>query len=294
MPAPLLGRLRPHINRFRLGSFEVTSILDGVMEMDSIHPPFGIDRPAEEVAASAKANLLPTNRLENSFTPNLVNTGEQLILFDVGLGSSGRARGAGQVRQLLSAAGYQPEDVDIVTLTHVHPDHIGGLYEADQPAFPNARYVIGRAEFDGWKDGATIPAQRQDNRNLFLKYVVPLAQKMVFLEPGDSVVPGIEAVEAFGHSAGHMAYHIESDGQAVLLWGDVTNHFVLSLQHPEWQVAYDDEPARATATRQRMLDMAATDRLLVLGHHMPFPSVGYVEKLNGIYRWTPAAYQVGG
>lgn len=294
MPAALFGRLRPQLNRFRLGSFEITTILDGAVDMDSISPPFGIDRPPEEVAASAQANLLPRDRLENSFAPNLVNTGEQLVLFDVGLGQLGRERGAGQARQLLSAAGYRPEDVDIVALTHVHPDHIGGLYEADQLAFPNARYVIGRVEFDAWKDGATIPSQRQDNRNLFLKYVVPLADNMIFLEPGDNIVPGIEAVEAYGHSAGHMAYHIESDGQAVLLWGDVTNHFVLSLQHPEWQVAYDDEPERAIATRLRMLEMTATDRLLVLGHHMPFPSVGYVEKLNGIYRWTPAAYQVGG
>lgn len=166
------------------------------------------------------------------------------------------------------------------------------MREGDDLAFPNARYVIGQREFDEWKSGANIPQQRHENRDLFMRLVVPLADNMTFLDPDQDVVPGIRAIASFGHSLGHMSYLVESEGKLCLIWGDVTNHYVFSFQKPDWRVAFDDDPAQATETRKRILDMAATDKLLVIGFHMPFPAVGYVALQNGGYRWVPASYQL--
>ncbi len=106
------------------------------------------------------------------------------------------------------------------------------------------------------------------------------------------VVPGLNAEAAFGHSLGHMMYRLESGGAQFLVWGDVANHYVYSLQHPDSTVGFDDDKDAAKATRKRVLDMVATDGLLVSGFHMPFPSIGYVEKHAGSYRWVPASYQM--
>ncbi len=288
MTAPLLGEARPTHHRFVLGGFEVTAVLDGRSVRQGVHPTFGHDRSEADVAAYAKARHLPADRYEAVFVPTLVNTGSALVLFDTGLGAMGRGSGAGGfLRERLREAGYAPEMVDVVALTHGHPDHIGGLVEDGAPAFPNARYAIGRAEYDGWVSGAAIPPNRATSRELFLKLVPPLAERIDFLEPGDSVVPGIEAVEAHGHSVGHMAFMVESAGKSVLLWGDVANHCVFSVERPQWQVGFDDDKARAVATRERILDWAASDALAVLGFHMPFPSVGFVERAADGYRFVP-------
>lgn len=290
--ADLKGAYRPTLHRFVLGEAEITTILDGTHIREGINPPFAMDRSEAEIADIAAANHLPAHGFENSYTPTVVSVGGQLVLFDTGFGPMGRDNGAGNLRRRLAVAGYAPEDIDVVAFTHCHPDHIAGVMEGAAPAYPNARYAIGRREYDAWNSGDGIPPQRAQNREMFLKLLPPLAEKMTFLEDGDTVVPGITAVAAFGHSLGHMMYRVESAGKSLLIWGDVTNHYVFSLQYPDSPVGFDDDKVMAVATRKRVLDMVAADGLLVSGHHMPFPSVGYVERLGGAYRWTPATYNL--
>ena len=292
MTAKMMGPIRATTHRFALGEAEVTTILDGVHQREGINPPFATDMSDEQIATTAAANNLPSHGFEHTYTPVVVNTGKELVLFDTGFGAGGRDSHAGLLRQRLAEVGYAPEDIDVVAFTHCHPDHISGVMEGDAPAFPNARYAIGRKEFDTWKSGYGIPAQRAQNRELFLKLIPPLADRMTFLEDGDSVVPGLTAEAAFGHSLGHMMFRLESAGKSLLIWGDVTNHYVFSLQHPESTLAFDDDKDAAKATRIRVLDMVANDGLLVAGHHMPFPSLGYVERSGGSYRWVPATYQL--
>ncbi len=292
MTASLMGIFRPTIHRFVLGEAEITTILDGSHVREGINPPFAMDKTEDEIATIAAANNLPATGFENSYTPTAVNIGGQLVLFDTGFGEGGRENHAGNLRRRLGVAGYAPEDVDVVAFTHCHPDHILGVMEAGAPAFPNARYVIGRREYDAWNAGDEIPSQREQNREMFLKLIPPLAPQMTFLEDGDSVVPGLTAEAAFGHSLGHMMYRVESAGKSLLIWGDVTNHYVFSLQYPESLVGFDDNKDMAIASRKRVLDMVATDGLLVSGHHMPFPSIGYVERHGTSYRWVPASYQL--
>ncbi|MEM6761277.1 MAG: MBL fold metallo-hydrolase [Pseudomonadota bacterium] len=292
MTAPLLGEARATHHRFVLGAFEVTSVLDGAGVRDGIHPIFGHDQSKETFAAYANERHMPADRYEHSFAPALVNTGEALVLFDAGLGAMGREGGAGLLTKRMAEAGIPAEAVDVVVITHSHPDHIAGLWEGAKPAFPNARYAIGQVEYDGWSSGEKIPEQRKINRDLFLKLLPPLAHKTTFLQPGDSVVPGITAVETYGHSVGHMSFMIESGGKSLFLWGDVANHFVFSVEKPEWGVSFDDLPEEAIATRKRVLDWAATDQLDILGFHMPFPALGRVERYGNSFRWVPESYRL--
>ena len=274
-----------------MGKFEITSILDGAFPM-AISPPFLLDKSNDEIPAIARSANLPTGQLENNFVPVLVNTPDALILIDTGFGQSFRDKGAGLLRPRLAEAGYKPEDIDIVALTHVHPDHIGGLWEDGELAFPNARHMIGRREFDAWASGVEIPEQRQKNRDMFLEVVAPLQDMFHFLEDGDEVAKGVVAEAAFGHSPGHLMFRVQSAGQQALIWGDIANHFVFSVGHPDSKVGFDDDKDMAVATRNRVLSDVADTGALVIGHHMPFPAVGFVERDGATYRWVPAAYQL--
>lgn len=292
MPAELLGDLHALVHRFVLGQFEVTTILDGAQRRPGISSLFGINQPPDAVYDQALAHKLPTAALESTYTPTLVNTGKELVLFDTGNGPARRSRGSGYLRDRLSLAGYKPEDVDVVAFTHMHPDHINGAWDGDDIVYPNARYVMGEQEYNAWSKGDAIPGRRADNLVLFNRLIPPLVDAMTFLKPGQDVVGGIRAVEAFGHSAGHLAYLVESDGKALLIWGDVANHYALSLQKPDWHVAMDDDRDMGVATRKRILDMVASDKLIAIGHHMPFPAVGYVDRVGAAYHWLPLTYQL--
>jgi glyoxylase-like metal-dependent hydrolase (beta-lactamase superfamily II) len=299
VPASMQGEMQPTIYRFKFGGFEIANIMDGKVIREGLHPSFGGDRAAQEAQELARANRIEANRYEHPFIPTIVNTGKQLILFDTGNGALRREHEQlrarlpdGHLVARLAAAGYKAEDIDVVVLTHGHPDHIGGLTEAGQPVFPKARYVFGAAEFDFWKRGENVREARKFNRELFVQIAVPLADRATFIKPGDEVVPGIRAVDAAGHSPGLMAFHIESESKRLLIWADTCIHYVMAIQRPEWHIDVDDDKDKAVATRKRILDMVASDQLFVAGFHMPFPGIGSVEKSAGGYRWVPVSYQL--
>jgi glyoxylase-like metal-dependent hydrolase (beta-lactamase superfamily II) len=288
---PADATTRPAVYRFMLGEFQVTALLDGYGQNDGPHPIFGMDQPAEAVHELARANFLPETRFENSYTPILVNTGSDLVLFDTG-NVPGRQPTTGNLVENMKAAGHAPEQVSVVVLTHMHGDHIGGLMTGGKPTFPNARYVTGRVEYDFWADDERLNGDRKDNAQLFRANVVPFAEKITFLEDDGEAVPGIRSVAAFGHSPGHMAYHLESGGERLLLWADTANHYVMSVQRPDWHVRFDMDKDAAIATRRRILDMAAAERIPVAGYHMPFPALGYIDRHPDRYLWVPASYQL--
>ena len=299
MPAAIQGEMQPTIYRFKLGGFEVATIMDSKVIRSGLTPSFGGEAGAAEVKALAAAARMDADRYEHPFTPMLVNTGKELVLFDTGNGSlsaeyeqmKGRLP-PGNLVARMAQAGYKPEDVDVVVLTHGHPDHIGGLTKGGQPVFPNARYVFAAAEFDFWNKGENIRESRKFNRELYMKIVVPLANRATMIKPGDEVVPGIRAVDAAGHSPGLLAFTIESEGKRLINWADTCNHYVVAIQRPDLHLDVDDDKEKAVATRKRILDMVTTDKLFVAGFHMPFPGLGWVEKTSGGYRWVPHSYQM--
>jgi glyoxylase-like metal-dependent hydrolase (beta-lactamase superfamily II) len=291
--------MQPTIYRFKLGGFEVATIMDSKVIRSGLTPSFGGEAGAAEVKALAAAARMDADRYEHPFTPMLVNTGKELVLFDTGNGSlsaeyeqmKGRLP-PGNLVARMAQAGYKPEDVDVVVLTHGHPDHIGGLTKGGQPVFPNARYMFGAAEFDFWNKGENIREARKFNRELYMKIVVPLANRATMIKPGDEVVPGIRAVDAAGHSPGLLAFTIESEGKRLINWADTCNHYVVAIQRPDLHLDVDDDKEKAVAARKRILDMVTTDKLFVAGFHMPFPGLGWVEKTSGGYRWVPHSYQM--
>jgi glyoxylase-like metal-dependent hydrolase (beta-lactamase superfamily II) len=284
---PLQGPASGGIRRVKLGGFEVTTLHDGHVTAGDPHAIYGTDQPKETVHALAEANLLPTNALVNNFTVTLVNTGRELVLFDTG-NSPSRGPTVGRTVARLAEAGIRPEQIGVVVVTHMHGDHIGGLMTDGKPTFPNARYVMGATEFDAWTKGG-VP---QDRAASVIPVVTPLADRTTFVAPGQSVVSGIEAVDAFGHSPGHMAYHIESEGRRLMITADLANHFVLSIQRPDWQVSFDMDKAAAAAARRRVLGMIAADRIPFVGYHMPFPAIGYLEAMGSGFRYVPESYQL--
>jgi glyoxylase-like metal-dependent hydrolase (beta-lactamase superfamily II) len=285
---PIQGSLRPGVRRFALGGFEVTTLHDGHVVADNPHGIFGTDQPERAVQALAEANFLPTTELVNNFTVTLVNTGSELVLFDTG-NAAARGPTRGHTLARLAEAGITPDQIDIVVITHMHGDHIGGVMTDGAPTFPNARYVMGAREYDAWTNGG-VPEDRAAG---IIPIVTPLAEKTAFIEPGQSVVSGIEAVEAFGHAPGHMCYHVESEGRRIMITADTANHFVFSLQRPDWEVRFDMDKAAAAATRKRVFGMIAAERIPFIGYHMPFPAIGYLEPMGVGFRYVPESYQFG-
>ncbi len=299
MPASMQGEMQPTIYRFKLGRFEVTPIMDSKVIRSGLSPAFGGEAAAAEVKALAAANRIEADRYEHPFTPIVVNTGKELVLFDTGNGSlsaeheqlKGRLP-PGHLVARLAQAGYRPEDVDVVVITHGHPDHIGGLTKGGQVVFPKARYVFGAADFDFWKKGENVREARKFNRELYVKICLPLADRTTFIKPGDEVVAGVHAVDAFGHSPGMLGFRLDSDGKQFLIWADTCGHYVMSLQRPDLHLDVDDDKEKAAATRKRILDMVVADKLFVAGFHMPFPGLGYIEKAGSAYRWVAHSYQL--
>lgn len=282
--AELKGVDIPVHARFKLGDFDVTTLLAGQRTVPGDpQGTFAMNVEKAEFEKVSKENFLPTDAAKFYFTPTVVNTGNELVLFDTGLG--GDVPG---ILAALASAGYTADQIDVVVITHMHPDHIGGMMAGGKPTFPNARYVTGSTEYDFWSP------KGEDNRigKLMISNVKPLAEKMTFVKGGDSVVSGITAVEAFGHTPGHMCYRIESNGQQLMLLADLANHYVWSLAHPDWEVRFDADKAGAAASRRKVLGMVAADRIPVIGYHLPFPALGYVETRGNGFHYVPATYQL--
>lgn len=265
-------------NTFTMGDFEVSTLLAGTRTVEGPQNIFGMNVSEEEFQTVSEANFIPTDKAQFFFTPTVVRSGSDIVLFDTGLS-------AGSITAPLAAAGIKPEDVTVVVITHMHGDHIGGLSGDDgNPTFANARYVTGQAEYDAWA--------KQDNDG-FKNKVQPLAEKMEFIGDGGSIISGITGMEAGGHTPGHMIYMLESGGRQVTLVADTANHYVWSLAYPEWEVKFDMDKAKAAATRKKVFDMLAADKVPFVGYHMPFPGMGYVEtRGEGGYRYVPASYQM--
>lgn len=274
--APIAGASIPPFSRVKLGEFDVTTLLAGSRAVEGPQNIFGMNVSAEEFNAASEAANIPSDKVQFFFTPTVVNNGSELVLFDTGLSGEGTTAA-------LAQAGYTPEQIDVVVITHMHGDHIGGLITGDAPTYPNARYVTGQVEFDAWA---------KTGNETFEGRMRPVAEMTEFVGDGAGIASGITSMAAFGHTPGHMTYMIENGGKQLMIGADFTNHYVWSLAYPDWEVKFDMDKAAAAATRRRLLGMLAADKIAMIGYHMPFPGIGYVETRGDGFHYVPHSYQL--
>lgn len=284
--APKLGTQTPYWHRFNLGNAEVTVVSDGPLPLG---PPKGtfVGVPDEEVRKMLSDNFLnPDNVVLEQNSP-IVNTGDRLILFDTGMGTS-KAFGptTGRQQKSMMEAGIKPAEIDAVVLSHAHIDHIGGIVGADdKPLFPNAQYYIAQSDFDFWTDEGKLGGPLKDFVVHARKNLLPVRDRIVFFKDGQEFLPGITALAAPGHTFGHHMFMIQSDGKSFAFLGDLTHHQVLLLERPRMEFAYDSDPKMAAATRVKMLDMLAANKTAVMSYHFPWPGYGHVVKAGDGFRY---------
>jgi glyoxylase-like metal-dependent hydrolase (beta-lactamase superfamily II) len=294
-------RTRPApVARFRHGAFECTVVSDGILEMGPARDNFPNANPAEVDALLTDYHLLPDNvRLNDNIL--VVDTGEALVQFDSGVGIDPEfGRGffgpaTGQVLPNLRDAGIAAADIDILAITHTHPDHVWGLVDVEgTPLYPNATIAVSREDFEFWTDlGNITPEMNQHRKDHFTgarKNLMPYADagRIMWVDDGTELVPGITGIATPGHSPGHRVYRIESEGQTIICWGDLCHHQVLLLQHPEWSFQFDHDKPAATAQRHRIYDFVESNRYAVLAYHFPFPGLGHLRRSASGYDWIPS------
>jgi glyoxylase-like metal-dependent hydrolase (beta-lactamase superfamily II) len=283
----------PGFYRFRLGSRIVTTVHDGFGRRPN--PTAGFVRNAEPVAVEAmlREAFLPTGHLDIPYTITALQTAQGLVLFDTGTGGQ-LGPSAGQIPANLRAAGLDPAQVTLIVMTHFHGDHISGLTLADgSPAFPNAEVAVPKPEWDFWLDEGQASRAPEAMRNAFAmarRKFEPYRAKTRFIEGGQMVIPGILAISTPGHTPGHFSYLLSDGSDQAMILGDITNRPEFNLNNPGWHLVFDMDPVMAEATRRKVFDQAATDRIRCIGYHFPFPANGYVAKAADGYRLVPAVW----
>ncbi|SFI13789.1 MBL fold metallo-hydrolase [Albimonas pacifica] len=281
-------RTAPPPPAFRHGRFALSILSDGALTL-------GGEILAPDAAPPARAALLARLGGDAAGAPvrmnlPLIRAGDELIAIDAGAGDAFQAS-AGRLARNLAAAGIDRRAVTRVILTHAHPDHVGGVIQPDgELLFPNADHHVGRVEWDFWTD-PRFEERRPPALHGFARTAAraldAVAERLHLHAPGDEVVPGLRLLATPGHTPGHMS--VELDGpEPLLLVGDACTHDVVFFENPGWRFGFDTDPDLALATRRRLLDRAAADRLLVLGCHWTRPLPGRVERRGAAYRLAPA------
>lgn len=288
--APMARTSAPGYYRFMLGNFEVTALSDGTVDLPV--EQLLLEPAAKTVAALDKAFLkTPLQISDNAY---LINTGKRLVLVDVGAGSLFGPT-LGKLMSNLKASGYKPEQIDDIFLTHMHPDHVGGLSANRVIQFPNAVVHAERHEADYWLSQKNLDSAPAASKGFFqgaMASVDPYVQAGKFIPFDGSVelVPGVRSYPSFGHTVGHTSYMIESDGQKLLLMGDLIHVPAVQLDHPDVTIAFDTDPKAAAASRIKVFNQVARERTLVAGAHLPFPGIGHLRAVGKTYRWVPVDF----
>ena len=277
-PLPKLQRLPrwKSFHAFKIGELSAMALRDGGMEVPNDNKVFGVGRTPEEVAAVLSANGQPADKLALTIEPLLVKTADRVLLFDTGAGPL-FGPGSGQLLASFAEAGVDPQSVTDIFISHSHGDHVGGLVSAEgKLTFPNATIHLSKPEWT-----------YMSGNDQYKAWIPVLKDKVDAFKPGAELVPGVvKAVEIKGHTPGHSGYRITSGQDSLLYVGDSMHHFIVSVQKPEWTIAFDGDNATATASRVALIAELATSGQRVYAVHFPFPGIGKMQKQGDGIVWV--------
>jgi glyoxylase-like metal-dependent hydrolase (beta-lactamase superfamily II) len=276
----------------RVGDLTVTTLLDGYFPLD-LEILTGID-PAAAAADLTAAYLDPAGPIPVAISTHMIRSGDDITLIDTGAGGAFGPT-SGHLAAALTAAGVAPDAVTRIVLTHMHPDHIGGMMAGEAAAFPNASIHVAQTDLTFWTDeaiAASVPAEAQPFFALARAVAAAYGERITPFD-GDNVDlgGGLTSIAMPGHTPGHTGYRLSSGSDQLVIWGDVAAIAALQFARPEVGLTFDVDGAKAAETRRQVLAMAATDKIAVTGSHLPFPSLGHVEAKGDAFAWVPEEWK---
>jgi glyoxylase-like metal-dependent hydrolase (beta-lactamase superfamily II) len=283
----------PGYYRLAVGDYEVTALFDGYNDLS---PKLLDGLTQNQIRALLARRSIETLGVQTAFNAFLVNTGKQLILVDTGAGQCIGAT-AGQLSANMKAAGYQPEQVDTILLTHLHLDHVCGLVDGQhKPVFANATVYAAKAEADYWLDPQAMvkaPAGAKEFFKIAQDSTAPYiaAGRFKTFAAGQSPVPGVVDAELeAGHTPGSTTYRFNSQGQSILFMGDLVHNLAVQFEHPEVSIRFDVDSQQAIKSRGKVFSDAAASKIWVTAAHLPFPGVGHITSVDKHFQWVPIEY----
>jgi glyoxylase-like metal-dependent hydrolase (beta-lactamase superfamily II) len=283
--------MKAETHRFKIGAFDCLAVSDGTFAYPA--GLFFANARKEEYEQGLRERQLPLDQITTPYVCLYLDTGERRVLVDTGAGKL--APTTGRLVQNLRSEGIDPGTIDTVILTHAHPDHIGGNLDANGSlAFPNARYVMSSVEWDFWASKPTLSSLNCGDhlKQLLLQYAAdmlpPIQCRLDLVDDEAEVVPGVRTIAAPGHTPGHVALEISSQGETLIDAVDTFLHPIM-IERLEWYSVVDVYPENAIASRRCLLERAAEIGAAVLSFHFPFPGLGRLIRNENGFTWKPVA-----
>ena len=291
--APMVKSQVPGYYRMMVGQFEITALADGFVDLDV---KLMRNISDEKIRGLLDRGFTGYPKMKTSVNAYLINTGRQLVLVDAGAGKLLSAA-HGNVMRNLKAAGYDPSQVDIILITHMHRDHVGGLVDADgRMAFPNATVYVARAESEFWlseAEAAKAPVEARSSFKAVSGTAAPYiaAGRWKTFEGSGLPVAGISALAIPGHTAGHTAYEVKSGNEVFLVIGDMLHSAAIQFAYPDAAISFDRDTGQAISVRKVLFRKAAAEKTLLGGMHIPFPGIGHIRAEGPeSYTWVPVEF----
>ena len=287
--APFTKEQAAGFHNFTHGDMQVSIVSDGYLG-------FGDGRKLltgstkEEMGAQLEANFLNPESMVLEENITVVNTGSKLAIIDTGMGASEMfGDTTGRLPKNLRAAGIDPAHIDAVILSHCHPDHAGGLVDADgKSVFPNAQVYVNEEDYKFWTDESKLNGDLKDFVAFARQNLLPHKDRISFIKGEQEVIAGITAIDAPGHTIGHTIFMLSSGGKSLAVTADCAHHSVLFVETPEIEFYYDTDSKQAVQSRLKTWDMLATDRIPFIAFHFPWPGLGNLAKAGNGYRYFPS------
>ena len=284
----------PVAYRFKVGGLECTVVSDGPLRLGTFSAELFNGLTQERIDEFVAANFLDKDNFVIDQNALVVNTGDKLVLIDTGMGFR-KIYGprTGHLLDNIRAAGIDPKSIDVVVLSHAHPDHVWGLVGEDgKPHFPNAQIHISQTDLDYWTDEAKLSDPALGHYiGPIRDALLPFRDRMIFLKDGQDVVPGLQALSTPGHTVGHTSFVISSQNSSIVYTGDLGHQPLLQMEYPRAEFARDTDPKQGATTRLRVFDMVANGKMPIIAYHFPWPGIGHVAKTDDHYRYVPIQMQ---